>query len=33
MGKIDVKIPAPLPGSTEGEKWKLMNTIFELKKI
>jgi L-rhamnose mutarotase len=21
----------PLPGSVEGEKWKLMNTIFELK--
>jgi L-rhamnose mutarotase len=29
--KLMWKYQQPLPGSAEGEKWKLMNTIFELK--
>jgi L-rhamnose mutarotase len=29
--KLMWRYQEPLPGSAEGEKWKLMNTIFELK--
>ena len=29
--KLMWRYQQPLPGSAEGEKWKLMNTIFELK--
>ena len=29
--KLMWRFQEPLPGSAEGEKWKLMNTIFELK--
>jgi L-rhamnose mutarotase len=31
--KFTWKYQQPLPGSAEGEKWKLMDTIFELKKF
>jgi len=29
--KLMWRYQQPLPGSAEGEKWKLMDTIFELK--
>jgi len=29
--KLMWRYQEPLPGSAEGEKWKLMNTIFKLK--